>query len=74
MNTARSSPAVVSTSDSNYMVVIGGSDGAFDWTATVELFHVRSRRWYLTNLPWTFIRPSATICDNQLHVIAMTCN
>ena len=67
MNTARSSPAVVSTSDGNYIVVIGGSVGG--WTATVELFHVRSRRWYeLTNLPQALSQPSATICDNQLHV------
>ena len=75
MNTARSSPAVVSTSDGNYIFVIGGSVGIADWTATIELFHVRSRRWYeLTNLPQALTRPSATICsatkcDNQLHVI-----
>ena len=69
MNTVRSYTAVVSTSDGNYIVVIGGYVGV-DWTATVELFHVRSRRWYeLTNLPQTLIQPSATICDNQLHVI-----
>ena len=69
MNTARSSPAVVSTSDGKYIVVIGGYGGV--WTATVELFHVRSRRWYeLTNLPQAaVIRPSATICDNEVHVI-----
>ena len=68
MNTARSSPAVVSTSDGNYIVVIGGYSGV--WTSTVELFHVRSRRWYeLTNLPQALTKPSATICDNQLHVI-----
>ena len=42
MNTARSSPAVVSTSDGEYLIVIGGYvDG---WTATVELFQVKSRR------------------------------
>ena len=72
MNTARSDTAVVSTSNGNYIVVIGGSvDGRlFDWTATVELFHVRSRRWYKpTNLPLALTYPSATICDNELHVI-----
>ena len=69
MNRAHSSPAVISTSDGNYIVVIGGYVGD-RWTATVELFHVRSRRWYeLTNLPQALIRPSATICDNQLYVI-----
>ena len=68
MNTACSYPAVVSTSERNYIVVIGGSVGG--WTATVELFPVRSRRWYkLTNLPQALALPSATICDNQLHVI-----
>ena len=70
MNTARSSPAVVSTSDSNYIVVIGGSVGVNTLTATymVELFHVRSGIWY--ELPQTPVtRPSAAICSNQLHVI-----
>ena len=71
MNTARSDTAVVSTSDGNYIVVIGGNVvGGGDWTATVELFHVRSRRWYkLTNLLRALPQPSATICDNELHVI-----
>ena len=70
MNTLRSSTAVVSTSDGNYILVIGGRVGVFYWIATVELFHVKSRRWYkLTNLPKSLTRPSATICDNQLYVI-----
>ena len=65
MNTARSYTAVVSTSDGKYIVVIGGWDGC--WTATVELFHVRSRRWYeLTNLPQALSYPSGTICDNVI--------
>ena len=69
MNTARSDTAVVSTSNGKYIVVIGGV-GIGGWTATVELFHVRSRRWYeLTNLPQDLTTPSATICDNQIHVI-----
>ena len=51
MNTARSKPAVVSTSDGDYLIAIGGFDRD-DWTATVELFQVKSRRWYtLTDLP-----------------------
>ena len=70
MNTARASAAVVSTSDGNYIVVIGGDASGVGWTAIVELFHVRSRRWYeLTNLPQALTRPSATICDNRLYVI-----
>ena len=66
MNTAHSSPAVVSTSDGDYLIVIGGC--GID--ATVELFQVKSRRWYkLTDLPQPLPRPSATICGDQLHVI-----
>ena len=67
MNTARSFPAVVSTSGGDYIIVIGGYRG---WTGTVELFQVKTRRWYqLTNIPQPLIAPSATICGNQLHVI-----
>ena len=65
MNTARSSPAVVSTSDGDYRIAIGGYVGD-----CVELFQVKSRRWYkLTHLPQPLLRPSATICGDQLHVI-----
>ena len=72
MNTARSSPAVVSTSDGDYHIVIGGygSDGFL--TATVELFHVKSRRWYtLTDLPEPVLHLSASIFGDQLHVIGI---
>ena len=65
MNTACSFPAVVSTSGGVYIIVIGGC-----WTGTVELFQVKTRRWYeLTNIPQPLPYPSATICGNQLHVI-----
>ena len=69
MNTAQSFPAVVSTSDGDYLIAIGGygSDG---WTAAVELFQVKSRRWYkLTDLLQPLLGASATICGDQLHVI-----
>ena len=69
MNTGRSYTPVVSTSNGNYIVVIGGYVGGGGWTATVELFHVRSRRWKLTNLPRGLHHPSATISDNEVHVI-----
>ena len=72
MNTARYRPAVVSTSDGEYLIAIGGwgSDGHGAMTATVELFQVKSRRWYkLTDLPQPLPSPSATICGDQLHVI-----
>ena len=70
MNTGRSNTAIVITSDGDYVFVIGGNVGVVSWTATVELFHVRSRRWYeLTNLPQALSFPSATICGNEVHVI-----
>ena len=70
MNTARSSHAVVSTSDGDYLIAIGGFGSYSGWTATVELFQVKSRRWYkLTDLPPPLLRPSATICGDQLYVI-----
>ena len=76
MNTGRSMTAVVSTSDGEYLIVIGGyvgSDGG--WTATVELFQVKSRRWYkLTDLPQPLVYPSATICGDQLNVIGTYAN
>ena len=82
MNTACSSPAVVSTSDGEHLIVIGGFGGEFvggggGWsTATVELFQVKSRRWYkLTDLPQPLTRPSATIlCIDQLNVIGTVAN
>ena len=70
MNTAHSSPAVVSTSDGDYLIVIGGYVRNSVATATVELLQVKSRRWYkLTDLPQPLPLPSATICGDQLHVI-----
>ncbi|CAI7991136.1 Kelch repeat-containing protein kel-10 [Geodia barretti] len=74
MNTERSDTAVVSTSDGEYLIVIGGL-GGFDWIATVELFQVKSRRWYqLTDLPQPLTFPSATICGDQLNVIRTDAN
>ena len=75
MNTARSSPAVVSTSDSDCFIAIGGFDSDGAATATVELFQVKSRRWYkLTGLPQPLPLPSATICGDLLHVIGLDGN
>ena len=71
MNTARSLTTVVSSSDGEYIIVIGGYVSG-DWTATVELFQVSSRRWFqLKELPQTLPLPSATICGNQLHMIGI---
>ena len=71
MNTECHSPAVVSTSDGDYLIVIGGNVGGCRWTATVELFQVKNRRWHkLTDLPQPLHIPSATIlCGDQLNVI-----
>ena len=75
MNKARSSPAVVSTSDGEYLIVIGGYVGDSCWTATIELFQVHSRRWYkLTDLPKPLPHPSATMCGDQLNVIGDDAN
>ena len=69
MNTVHFTTAVVSTSDGEYLIVIGGWGGA-RWTATVELFQVKSRRWYkLTDLPQPLDSPSATICGDIVHVV-----
>ena len=70
MNTARNRPAVVSTSDGDYLIVIGGYGGDGRCTATVELFQVKNRRWHkLTDLPQPLPNSSATICGDQLNVI-----
>ena len=70
MNTACSCHAVVSTSDGDYLIAIGGDGSEGVATATVELFHVKSSRWYkLTDLPQPLPDPSATIYGDLLHVI-----
>ena len=75
-NTGRSMTAVVSTSDGEYLIVSGGWGGSgVGWIATVELFHMKSRRWYkLTDLPQPLPYPSATICGDQLNVIGTDAN
>ena len=70
MNTARYCHAVVSTSDGDYLIVIGGYGSGKWWSATVELLHVQKKKWYkLTHLPQPLPVPSATICGDTLHVI-----
>ena len=60
MNTARSSLAVVSTSDGNYIFLIGGCGNCN--VTTIEFFHKRTRKWYeLAYLLPRFQFPSATI-------------
>ena len=70
MQNGRCNAAVVNTSDAEYIIVIGGSTDGKYWLSVVELFHLKSRRWYkLTDLPKHLSYPSATICGDQLYVI-----
>ena len=70
MKYARSSPAVVSTCDGEYVIVMGGDGEGDPSTTTVQLFQVRSRRWYaLTDIPKNLPCPTATICGDKVYVI-----
>ena len=61
---------IVSASDGDYIIVIGGL-GHSDWTAIVELFHVKTRRWYATmKLTQPLHFHSATVCGDQVRVIS----
>ena len=71
INTAHTDPAVVSSSDGKYLIVIWGGrgDDGGAWTATVELFQEKSIQWYkLKDIPHSSTYPS-TMCGNLLHVI-----
>ena len=59
MNTTCCDPAVVSTPDGDYLIVIGGYVGG-RWSATI--FEVKNRRWHKLNSPQPLPMPSATIC------------
>ena len=75
MSTARSDTAVVRTSDSEYLILIGGGLVMVVVYTAVELFQVKSRRWYqLTDLPQPLPLPLATICGDQLNVIGTDAN
>ena len=71
MNTARASPAVVSTSDGGYLVVMGGQIDNGHWSHKVELMEVEEKTWYkLKSLPEALPYPSSTIIrDNKLIVL-----
>ena len=69
MHTGRDCPAVVSTSDGQFIICIGGNT---DQTPAVELLDVKNRRWYeISKYPDSLRYPSATICGDELHVIGI---
>ena len=69
MNTARSRPAAVSTSDGEYVIVVGGY-GYIGGGTKVELLKVKRRTWFkLKNLPQPLSDPSPTICGGTLHMV-----
>ena len=73
MNTARSSPAVVSTSDGRSVNVVAIGGYCRGCIEVVELFNTESGSWSeVTSLPQPLPRPSATICGNELY--ALGCN
>ena len=70
MKNAWSSPAVVTTSDGRYLIVIGWNSGC--QIAKVELFQVTNQQWcVLRGIRSRHIitRPSVTLCGDQMHVI-----
>ena len=68
MNAEFESPTAISTSDGNHVFVMGIDE----WATNIELFHVKSRKWYeLVYLLPPLGIPSAAICNNQLYVIGM---
>ena len=71
MNTARASPAVVSTSDGGYLIVMGGQIDNGHWSVKVELLEVGEKTWYkLKSLPDPALSyPSSTIRDTKLIVL-----
>ena len=68
MTVPRSRSSVVSTSDGDHLIVIGGFYD--DWIRSVELFTVRGRRWFeLLALPHPLSYPSVAMHSDQVHVI-----
>ena len=75
MKTPRSKAAVVATAaygTCTYLIVIGGYDRD-GWVTAVEVLDVEGERWVdllpEDMLPKPLEHPTATICENQVHVI-----
>ena len=72
LHTGRDCPAVVTMSEGQFIICIGGNTGLSVPTPAVELLDVKNRRWYkVTELPDPLRYPSATICGYELHVIGI---
>ena len=70
MDTACSSPAVVSVPGGDLVVVIGGYAELSYKTTLVKLLQISTCRWYnLKPLPKPLPFPSALMCSNELSVI-----
>ena len=71
LNTARSSPAVVSTSydGHDYIIVAGGKSDGGNWITSVEV--LSNNKWsHKTDLPDGLQLPSATVSNTTLYVIS----
>ena len=69
MNTARFSPALAV--QQHYLIVIGGYNQYCYSIASVEILDAESIKWsMLGNLPCPLDWPSATLCGEQLYVLA----
>ena len=69
-----SSPAVVTTSDGSYLIVIGWRLG--DRTAKVELLQVKFQQWHVLTAIQSknvITKPSATIYSDKVYVIETGC-
>ena len=74
MKCARSNCSAVcirNTKFRNHLVVVGGKSQDGSPVSDVEFLNTLTKTWYtLTHLPQLLTAPSATLCDNRLHVIS----
>ena len=73
LNTARSSPAVVSTcyDGCDYIIVAGGVGGGDDWITSVEVLS-NGKCYHKTDLPDGAVYPSVAVSNTTLYVISGT--
>ena len=72
MEYKRSDPAVITSSDYNYVIAISGNvrtNVAVPWTASVEIYIVRDSNWKcVSSLPSPHTGIEATLCRNTVYV------